>query len=49
MAICSGEIYVCGSCAQLFEVKELRDDPPPPREPMFPKNPIPWGLRPRQA
>lgn len=41
--------YVCGNCAQIFEVKPYMEPEPGPKEPMFPKNPIPWGLRDRQA
>jgi hypothetical protein len=40
--------YVCGSCATIFEVTK-HEEPRPVKEPMFPKNPIPWGLRDRQA
>ena len=40
--------YVCGSCGSLFDVKRY-EEPKPVKEPMFPKNPVPWGLRPRQA
>lgn len=43
------DVYVCGSCATLFDVEEHKEPPPAPKEPMFPKNPIPWGLRGRQA
>lgn len=42
-------LYVCGRCSEKFEVKPVEKPQPQPREPMFPKNPIPWGLRARQA
>jgi hypothetical protein len=43
------QFYVCGSCAKLFEVKEITVDPPTPHnEPMFDRRP-PWGFRERQA
>jgi hypothetical protein len=42
-------VYVCGSCAMLFDVKDHRELPEPgPKEPMFDRRP-PWGLRNRQA
>lgn len=41
--------YVCGTCAQIFKVEAWEEpDNSGPKEPMFP-NPIPWGLRNRQA
>jgi hypothetical protein len=39
--------YICGNCAQIFEVKK-HEEPEPSREPMFDRRP-PWGLRDRQA
>lgn len=42
-------VYVCGQCSSKFQVEPLVDPKPQPKEPMFPKNPIPWGLRGRQA
>lgn len=41
--------YVCGSCAQIFEVEPHEETPPAPKEPMFPKHSVSWGLRSRQA
>jgi len=41
--------YVCGQCATIFEVEVHVEPPPQRKEPMFPKNPVPWGLRGRQA
>lgn len=41
--------YVCGKCAVKFRVERIVDAPPAPKDPMFPKNRIPWGLRSRQA
>lgn len=43
-----GNFYVCGSCSTLFTIEEYKE-PPKHKEPMFPKNPIPWGMRGRQA
>lgn len=43
------DAYVCGSCAKIFEVNEYVEPLPEPKEPMFPKHSIPWGLRGRQA
>lgn len=42
------QMYVCGSCAKLFVVKEYEEPKPPPLEPMFDGRP-PWGMRSRQA
>lgn len=42
------DAYVCGSCAQIFEVKPHEETPEPPKGPMFDRRP-PWGLRNRQA
>ena len=43
-------MYVCGSCATLFEVKkfEYPNPEPKPKGPMFDRRP-PWGMRSRQA
>jgi|GEM_PF-3001707 len=41
------DAYVCGSCAQIFEVKP-HAEPKQVKEPMF-SNPAPWGQRSRQA
>jgi hypothetical protein len=41
--------YVCGSCAQLFEVEKHVPPPPYKPEPMGSESKIPWGLRDRQA
>ncbi len=41
--------YVCGSCAQIFEVKEYVEPEPSKPEPMGSESKIPWGLRNRQA
>jgi hypothetical protein len=41
--------YVCGRCSAKFKVERVVDAPPSHKEPMFPKNPVPWGLRSRQA
>ena len=40
-------VYVCGNCSKLFTVKEYTEPKIEP-EPLG-KNPIPWGLRNRQA
>lgn len=40
--------YVCGRCSEKFMVELAPKPQPTPKEPMFP-NPIPWGLRGRQA
>jgi len=42
------QMYVCGSCATLFEVKIYEEPKPAPREQMFDRRP-PWGMRSRQA
>jgi hypothetical protein len=42
-------MYVCGNCSALFEVKEHKEpEPPKEKPPMFDRRP-PWGTRPRQA
>jgi len=41
--------YVCGRCSTKFKVEAVPEDIPQPKDPMFAKNPIPWGLRGRQA
>jgi hypothetical protein len=42
-------VYICGSCAKLFNVADHREPPPSSKdEPMFDRRP-PWGLRDRQA
>ncbi len=41
-------LYVCGTCAALFEVKEYVEPESPREEPMFDRRP-PWGTRSRQA
>jgi hypothetical protein len=41
-------MYVCGSCAALFDVKEYSEPKPSEPEPIS-KNRVPWGLRSRQA
>jgi hypothetical protein len=40
-------LYVCGNCSRLFEVK-LHEPIAPSKGPMFDRRP-PWGLRDRQA
>lgn len=40
-------MYVCGNCSTLFEVKE-HVEVKPPKEPMFDGR-KPWGTRDRQA
>lgn len=42
-------VYVCGKCSVKFQVEPAPVHKPEPKEPMFPKNPIPWGKRARQA
>lgn len=44
-----GVMYVCGRCSKKFTVEPIAELKPEPKEPMFPKDRIPWGLRGRQA
>jgi hypothetical protein len=44
-----GTMYVCGKCSTQFMVNPIEAPTPQPKEPMFPKNSVPWGLRGRQA
>lgn len=39
--------YICGNCAQMFEVTEHMQPLPDKPEPLSKK--VPWGKRPRQA
>ena len=41
--------YVCGNCSAIFEVSEHVSPAPEPKQRMSGKNPIPWGMRERQA
>ena len=48
-AFSAENVYVCGSCAKLFEVEEYVDKTAPrDSTPMFDGRP-PWGMRSRQA
>jgi DNA-directed RNA polymerase subunit RPC12/RpoP len=42
------DVYVCGSCATIFDVKVHEEPAPAKTEPMFDRR-APWGLRNRQA